>query len=353
MAEEEAAGKVAGKGLEAFTRKLGPLPVWVWGAGLAIGIYLWRKRSGGTGGQQTDPAGNVGMIDPATGYVYGSSQDQAGLAAHNSTSTDTSSPSGSTTAGQYPDNASWGRAAVNYLVALGTDPTSANEAIQQYLSSQTLTPQQQALVNLAVQGLGAPPQLPGPTGTPPPPITTPPGGIVYATNPPTGLTVSGKSGTTISVKWNSSTNATGYTVRYGRTADATDGSVGVGSNTTTATIGGLSPSTLYYITVQATPAKDGTAFASTQAETDYAGVAPPPPSGGGSPGGGGGGSGGGGRSYTIVHGDTLIGIGNKLHVDWHTLYNNNKSVIEDAARAHGKSSSDGGHWIFPGTVLHY
>jgi hypothetical protein len=351
MAEEEAAGHAAGKGLEAFTRKIGPFPVWVYGVGLALAIYLWRKKSGGTG-QQTDPAGNVGTIDPATGYVYGSSQDKAGLAAQNSTSTDGSSggTSGSTTAGQYADNSSWGRAAVNYLVGLGEDPTAANEAIQQYLSSQTLTPQQQAMVNLVIQGIGAPPQLPGPTGTPPPPVVTPPGGIVYATNPPSGLTVSGKTSSTLTLKWNASTNSTGYVVRYGRTTDATDGSVSVGSGTTTATIGGLTQNVLYHVRVQATPAKDGAAFASTTATTDKVatpggGVTPPPA--------GGGGGGNAGHSYTVVHGDTLIGIGNKLHIDWHVLYNNNKSVIEAAARSHDHSSSDGGHWIFPGTVLHY
>lgn len=344
MAEEEAAGKATGKGLDALTRKIGPVPVWLIGVGIVLLIYLYRKKLGSSSGQQTDAAGNVGTIDPATGYVYGSSQDQAGLAAQNSsggTSTSTGT-SGSTTAGQYTDNSSWGRAAVNYLVGLGEDPTGANEAIQQYLGSQTLTPAQQGMVNLAIQGIGAPPQLPGPTGTPPPPVNTPPGGVVYATNPPSGLTVSQKTSSTITLKWNSTTNATGYTVRYGRDANATDGSVGVGSGTTTATVGGLSPGVLYYLRVQATPAKDGSAFASTTVTTDKAATTTPPPP-----------SGGGGHSYTVVHGDTLTGIGNKVHVDWHTLYNNNKAVIEDAAKAHGHSSSDGGHWIFPGTVLHY
>ena len=355
MAEEEAGAHVAGKGMEAFTRKLGPFPVWVWGVGLAAAIYLLRKRfGGGGGGQSTDPAGNVGTIDPATGYVYGTPQDQAGLAAQNSTSTNNTSQSGSTVGGQYPDNASWGRAAVNYLVSLGEDPTGANEAVQQFLSSQTLTPPQQAMVNLAVQGIGPPPTLPGPTGTPPPPINNPPSGIVYATNPPTGLTVSGKSGSTITVKWNAATNATGYTVRYGRTSSAGDGSVSVPSGNTTATIGGLTPGTLYYVTVQATPAKDSSAFASTSAETDFAGVGGPPVFHGGTPVGGGGSppSGGGGGSYTVVQGDTLIGIGNKVHLDWHTLYNNNKATIEDAAHSHGHSSSSNGNLLFPGTVLH-
>lgn len=357
MAEAEAAGHAASASANAFTRKLGPFPVWVWGLGLAAVIYLFRGKlsGGGGGGQQTDPAGNVGTIDPATGYVYGTPQDQAGLAAQNSTSTGTSSSSGSTVGGQYADNSSWGRAAVNYLVGLGVDPTSANEAIQQFLGSQTLTPQQQGLVNLAVQGIGAPPQLPGPTGTPPPPVNTPPAGVVYATNPPNGFVVRGTTGNTISVKWNASTNATGYTVRYGRDSNTSDGSMSVGSNTTSATIGGLTPGTLYHVTVQATPAKDSTGFASTTATTDYAGVGGPPVFQGPAvpTGGGGGGGANAGRSYTVHSGDTLIGIANKVHTDWQTLYNANKSVIEDAAHAHGNASSNNGSLIFPGTVLHY
>lgn len=347
MAEEEVAGRAAGKGMEVFTRKVGPFPVFVWGLLLAGGIYLYRSRKSGPAGQQTDPAGNVGVIDPATGYVYGSMQDQNALAARQSGNTDLP-PSQDTKAGQYADNNAWGRAAENYLVGLGEDPTAANEAIQQYLSSQTLTPQQQAMINLVIQGIGAPPQLPGPTGTPPPNITPPPGGVVYATNPPNGLTVSGHTSTSISLKWNAATNATGYTVRYGRDANASDGSVSVGSGTTTATVGGLAPDVLYYLRVQATPAKDSDPFASTTATTDKSssggGGAPPPPSGGG---------GGGTRTYTVVHGDTLIGIGNKLGVNWHTLYNDNKATIEATARSHGYSSSDGGHWIFPGEQLHY
>lgn len=343
MAAEEQA---TGKGLESLTRKVGPFPVYVWGLMLAALIYLYQRRKGAGSTGTTDPAGNVGTIDPATGYVYGSMQDQNALAARQTGSTDTTTTSGSTVAGQYQTNEAWGNAAINYLVSRGVDATSANEAIQSFLTSQTLTPAQQAMVNLAVQGLGTgPPQPPGPTGTPPPPVVTPPSGVVYATNPPTGLTVSSHTAASITLKWNAATNATGYTVRYGRDANATDGSVSVGSGTTTATVGGLSAGTLYYLRVQATPAKDGAAFASTTASTDKApGGSPPPPSGGG---------GTHRKEYTVVHGDTLIGIGNKLHINWHTLYNNNKSTIEDTARQHGFPNSDNGHWIFPGEKLYY
>lgn len=167
----------AGKGgLSFLTQKVGPLPLGVW---LAAGIVLvWyfsqqnKKSSTSTAGQQTDPAGNVGTIDPQTGYVYGSSEDQAGLAADDTTSsTGTSGQSATTGAQTYADNNAWGTAAINYLVGLGIDATTANQAVQQYLSSQVLTTAQQGDVNLAIQALGPPPSLPGPTSSNPTPVT--------------------------------------------------------------------------------------------------------------------------------------------------------------------------------------
>jgi nucleoid-associated protein YgaU len=56
-------------------------------------------------------------------------------------------------------------------------------------------------------------------------------------------------------------------------------------------------------------------------------------------------------SYTVHAGDTLSSIGGRLHVDWHALYTVNRTAIENAAKSHGKASSEGGHWIYPGTVL--
>lgn len=55
-----------------------------------------------------------------------------------------------------------------------------------------------------------------------------------------------------------------------------------------------------------------------------------------------------------MSGDTLWDIARKYLGDglkWQTLYNVNKDIIESTARSRGKSSSDNGHWIFPGTVL--
>lgn len=62
----------------------------------------------------------------------------------------------------------------------------------------------------------------------------------------------------------------------------------------------------------------------------------------------------GGSTYTVVSGDTLWGIAaNKLGsgVKWTQIYDANASTIEAEAKKHGKSSSDHGHWIWPGEVL--
>lgn len=61
-----------------------------------------------------------------------------------------------------------------------------------------------------------------------------------------------------------------------------------------------------------------------------------------------------GGNYTVVSGDTLWGIASKKlgsGTKWTTIYDANSGTIEAAAKSHGKSSSDHGHWIYPGTVL--
>lgn len=258
-----------GDGLKkALTRKLGPLPVVAWvGIAIVIWWYVNKKNKGtSTGGPQTDPAGNVGDINPRTGYVYGSAEDQAALGSA-STGLGTSSDSGtggSTVAGQYADNNAWAVAAINYLVSIGVDATSANAAITSFLSSQTLTTQQQADVNLAIQRLGAPPSPPEP-GTSVPPVVTPPSSSTYATNPPSGFTTTAVGSTAITAKWNAATNATSYVMSWGRTEAANEGSVTV--STTSATAHGLKPNTHYYLRVQAKPAKSGAGFATLSKTT--------------------------------------------------------------------------------------
>lgn len=268
MADEvESATKGAGNFL---THKVGPLPLGVWMVA-AIGIYYVvghkSKTAGSTGPTALTPSGTVGT----TGGI-GSSDMASGGGGGSDGSTGSG---GGTIAGQYATNDAWARAAINYLVGRGVDPTAANSAITTFMASQPLSTEQQGDVNLAIQALGAPPQPPQP-GTAPPPVVTPPGGVVYASNPPTGLTVSGKTPTSVTLTWNKVTNATGYTIKFNSSGGSVQ-SVTATATDTTAPIGGLTPNTLYQFSVQATPARPADAAASTFTTTpDVSTPAPTP-----------------------------------------------------------------------------
>lgn len=60
------------------------------------------------------------------------------------------------------------------------------------------------------------------------------------------------------------------------------------------------------------------------------------------------------ETHTIVSGDTLWGIAQKYlsnGAKWQSVYDANKSAIEDMAKKRGYSGSDNGSKIFPGTIL--
>lgn len=59
------------------------------------------------------------------------------------------------------------------------------------------------------------------------------------------------------------------------------------------------------------------------------------------------------RTHTVVKGDTLWGIAKQNYgsgAQYTKIYGANSGIIETSARTHGKSSSDNGHWIYPGDV---
>lgn len=60
------------------------------------------------------------------------------------------------------------------------------------------------------------------------------------------------------------------------------------------------------------------------------------------------------KTYTIKSGDTLWGIAQKnlgSGAKYSSIYSLNKTIIEETAKKRGKSSSEGGKWIFSGTII--
>lgn len=219
----------AGRTFGFLGQKVGPLPLGIW---LVAAVAIWwfvsqRQKATTVAGQQTDPAGNVGTIDPATGYVYGSPSDLAALGQTQADQVGGSGDGSGTTTATYKDNNAWARAAINYLVGLGVDPTQANQAIENYITSQNLTTQQQGDVNLAIQGIGPPPDLPGPSSTDPGTVVIPPTGDHPKPPPPkpgpgdvsrypapTGAKVTATTASSVSLQWQDTPGTVGSTKVY-------------------------------------------------------------------------------------------------------------------------------------------
>jgi nucleoid-associated protein YgaU len=62
----------------------------------------------------------------------------------------------------------------------------------------------------------------------------------------------------------------------------------------------------------------------------------------------------GGAATVVVHGDTLWDIATQAYgtgTDWRRLYKLNQRTVEESAHARQFTSSESGHWLFPGTRL--
>jgi len=149
----------------ALTKKVGPLPVWSYGAivaALVWAYYWWTHRDG------TTP-------DTGTGYDFAAPDatdsgldftDNTGIPA-NTGGSSTGAQSGVSTPG---DNLAWLQAAANYLVGFNYESVAVNNALTKYLTGEQLTTSERAMVNQAIARFGIPPEgvpvSPGPTPSP-------------------------------------------------------------------------------------------------------------------------------------------------------------------------------------------
>lgn len=153
-----------------LSEKIGPLPLGAWvgvvGAGVAYGVYK-RSHSAST------PAVTDSNVD--TSGVPGVGTGAVGGYVDNTTATPPD-------ANAVTDNASWGRAATNYLIAQNYDPALSDSAVRKYLASASLSVSEYALIKVVLLKFGTPPeelpQLPAdppttPVATPAPPVAVP------------------------------------------------------------------------------------------------------------------------------------------------------------------------------------
>jgi hypothetical protein len=127
-------------------KKVGPLPLWAYAAiivGGAYGVYWWKNRVGtstpvvqtevGSGMSASGPMPGTGTYD---GTVTGG--NKAGPAAQT--------------------NAQWAKKVADGMIATGSNPTDANNAVAAYINGQPLTAVQQAIINVALTIYGNPPE---------------------------------------------------------------------------------------------------------------------------------------------------------------------------------------------------
>lgn len=182
--------------LESFKK----LPAWgkigvIAGGGLAA-FLVFRAHEAAA----APAAAGASDIDPETGDVSGSPEDEAALAelqgGGGSFPVQASSGGITTTVGTtsgYPDNAAWTQAAESGLAEIGEDPQTVATALGAWLNGQPITPDQAAIVYAATAEFGDPP-----TGAPPVVLTSSTGPAVTGntTTTGTGTTTTGTGTTT-------------------------------------------------------------------------------------------------------------------------------------------------------------
>lgn len=146
-------------------KKLGPMPVGVWlivvAGGLGLAFFINRNQSNAPTPMEL-PDSDVG-----TGLV------PAGAVIQTAPAEDV----------EAEDNPAWARRVTNWLIGQGHNAGVADNAVRKYIAGESLSLQEQALINLALVTQGAPPEAlppvtvpgitPTPTGAPQLSVTNP------------------------------------------------------------------------------------------------------------------------------------------------------------------------------------
>lgn len=148
--------------LDSLKAKVGPLPVWGWGALLGALLVGYFYVSGKFPGDAATPAtDSTGQADSGVDTSGGSVPINSG-----GLTPDTSNAAAPVASD--PTNGDWLVQAVKAAVARGIPATTAQQALTRYLNGESLSAAQKAIVDVAVAALGVPPE-----GTPEPDVPAP------------------------------------------------------------------------------------------------------------------------------------------------------------------------------------
>jgi hypothetical protein len=142
---------------QSLTKDVGGVPVWALGAGagVLIAVVWWfsHRNEGGVTQSVYDPNSDTGATNQEA-------TDPLSDAVNNWLGDNPTSPAlvGNPALPSPISNAQWAKQVIDQLLAAGSDPTLVTNAITKYLAGQGLTQAEKAVVDLALQKFGSPPE---------------------------------------------------------------------------------------------------------------------------------------------------------------------------------------------------
>lgn len=148
-----------------LSKKVGPLPLGVWGVVVAGGLFVGYMINRSMAAKASEEPEDAAYADSDVGR--GGSQL---IYTPPVTAPEEGEPE--------PTNALWGTKATNYLTSLGYEAVAADQAVRKYLSALALSDAERLMINTAILHFGVPPEpLPPsdqpPNEPPPPPASKP------------------------------------------------------------------------------------------------------------------------------------------------------------------------------------